>query len=90
MRRSFELHGYWIAVATMSVAILVLGAATVIEIGIPELERAGLISQTPTPQPSAAATAEPTAGAPILMAAPSSRPMPSAPGATRPRRARSA
>ena len=70
MRRFIGRHGYWIAVTTLSVAIVLLSAAIIIGIGLPELERAMVVSPTRTPEQNASSTAEPTAeptAGPLLM-----------------------
>jgi hypothetical protein len=67
MRGFIARHAYWISVGALTVAIVLLGGWVAVNIAVPELERAGIITTGATPGPTADATASPSASAPIIM-----------------------
>lgn len=52
MNRGAVLHyGYWLVIGFLTVFIVVLGMLLVVNFGVPELQRAGVIGSAPTPSP---------------------------------------
>lgn len=45
-------YGYWVVVAVLAIAIVLMAGFLVINVGLPEIRRAGVIATTPTPTPS--------------------------------------
>ncbi|HEX5147447.1 MAG TPA: hypothetical protein VFW02_00100 [Candidatus Limnocylindrales bacterium] len=63
-RGAFLHYGYWLAVAVLTVFIVMLGMLLAVNFGLPELERAGVIGTaadaSPSPAPVATATPLPS------------------------------
>ena len=66
-RRITRHDGYWIAVGSLSIAIVSMSGFMVINIALPELERSGVIAATGTPDPSAQPKPSPDLSAAIDM-----------------------
>lgn len=67
IRRALVRHGYWIAIGTQSAAIGLMIGFVVLNIAIPELERAGVIAATSTLAPTSEPAASPEASTGINM-----------------------
>jgi hypothetical protein len=67
IRQAVGKSAYWVAVASLLVAIGLMIGFMVINIGVPELRRAGIVGVTPTARPSATPVATPGPSADITM-----------------------
>jgi predicted CXXCH cytochrome family protein len=67
IRQTIGKSAYWVAVVSLLAAIGLMIGFMVINIGVPELRRAGVIGVTSTPAPSAVPDASPGASADVTM-----------------------